>query len=390
MNGRKRRAAFVCVLLWMLAAGNVCVWAAVPDPGEVLANGGIPTEGWDDIDRFLREEVAARESGVTFSELVKTLMAGDGEQAGRMVAALAGQHLAGELKHGGELAGKLLALGLIGAVFANFSNVFGGSQISETGSFMTYLLAFTVLAAAFFDSIAITGDVLTKQTEFMKALLPAYFLSVAWAGGSISSAAWMELVLFLIAAVQEVYRNLLLPLTRVCMLLTVAGNMARENMLSRLTELLRTGIGWGTRSLLGVVLGFQLIQGLVLPYADAVRTTGVQKLLQVIPGVGAGAGALAKLVLGSGVLVKNTMGAAAAVVLVIVSVVPVLKLAVLLFLYRAAAALLQPVGEKRLVACINGVADAQKLLLGLATSGLLLFLVTIALICAGTNVAYLV
>ena len=156
-----------------------------------------------------------------------------------------------------------------------------------------------------------------------------------------------------------------------------------------MTELLKTGIQWGTRSLIGLVLGFQLIQGMVLPYADAVKSVGVQKLLQVIPGVGAGAGAVTKLILGSGVLIKNTMGAAAVLILVLLSLIPVLKLVVLLVMYRTVAAVLEPVADKRLVGCISGVADGQKLLLGLVTSGLLLFIITIALICTGTNVSYL-
>ena len=140
---------------------------------------------------------------------------------------------------------------------------------------------------------------------------------------------------------------------------------------------------------MGLVVGFHLIQGMVLPYADAVKTAGVQKLLQVIPGVGAGAGAVTKLILGSGVLIKNTMGAAAVVILILLSLMPLLKLLVLLVLYRAVAAALQPVADKRLVGCISGVADAQRLLLGIAASGLLLFVITIALICLGTNVSYL-
>ena len=73
----------------------------------------------------------------------------------------------------------------------------------------------------------------------------------------------------------------------------------------------------------------------------------------------------------------------------LVSLVPVLKLLVLLLLYRGVAAVMQPVCDKRLVACISSVADGQKLLLGLVVSSLLLFVVTIALICAGTNVSYL-
>ncbi|MBP3393434.1 MAG: sporulation protein, partial [Lentisphaeria bacterium] len=44
------------------------------------------------------------------------------------------------------MAGQLLALGLIGAVFAGFSDIFSGGQISETGFFLTYLIAFCLMA----------------------------------------------------------------------------------------------------------------------------------------------------------------------------------------------------------------------------------------------------
>lgn len=353
------------------------------------ALGGEQVQDWGDIDRFLKEEMGGSGQTISFTELVKKLMAGEGKEAGRMLLDAARQALFKEVEHGGHMAGQLLALGLIGAIFANFSEIFSGNQISETGFFMTYLMAFTVLAASFFESAQIALEVLQRQVMFMKVLLPSYFLAVAWAGASASSAAWYEVVLFLIAAVQWLYLNLLMPLVRVYILLVMAGHMAKEEMLSRLTELLKTGIQWGTRSLIGLVLGFQLIQGMVLPYADAVKSVGVQKLLQIIPGVGAGASAVTKLILGSGVLIKNTMGAAAVLILVLLSLVPVLKLAVLLIMYRSVAAILEPVADKRLVGCISGVADGQKLLLGLVMSGLLLFVITIALICTGTNVSYL-
>lgn len=399
MKGREngKRGGRLAVLLWLL---SVCVFCFIPrvvSYGEELdmfesveaALGGEQMENWGDIDRFLQEETGGSGQGISFTELVKKLMAGEGKEAGRMLLDAAKQALFKEVSNGGHMAGQLLALGMIGAVFASFSEIFSGSQISETGFFMTYLMAFTVLAASFFESTRIAMEVLERQVMFMKVLLPSYFLAVAWAGASASSAAWYEVVLFLIAAVQWLYLNLLMPLVRVYILFVMAGHMAKEDMLSKMTELLKTGIQWGTRSLIGLVLGFQLIQGMVLPYADAVKSVGVQKLLQVIPGVGAGAGAVTKLILGSGVLIKNTMGAAAVLILVLLSLIPVLKLVVLLVMYRTVAAVLEPVADKRLVGCISGVADGQKLLLGLVTSGLLLFIITIALICTGTNVSYL-
>ncbi len=346
-------------------------------------------EEWKELDRFLEEELEMEGEDIRFSGVVKDLMRGHTESIGKWIITALRTVLFRETLHGSRLAGQLLALGMVGAVFTGFSDLFSGGQISETGFFLTYLMAFCVMAASFFESIAITCEVLERQVAFMKALMPSYFLAVAWSGASMTSAAWYEVVLLLISAVQWLYWKLLIPLIRVYVLLAMAGHMAREDMLSRMTELLKSGVAWGTRALIGVVLGFQLVQGMVLPYADAAKMTGVQKLLQVIPGVGQGAGAVSKMLLGSGVLIKNTMGAAAVVILLILSLLPIVKLAVLVFLHRSVAAIIQPIADKRLVACISSVAEGQKLLLMLVCSALCLFVITIALICSGTNVSYL-
>ena len=50
--------------------------------------------------------------------------------------------LFGEITKNGKWIGQVLILGLIGAVFANFSSIFSNSQIAETGFYVTYLLMF--------------------------------------------------------------------------------------------------------------------------------------------------------------------------------------------------------------------------------------------------------
>ena len=94
------------------------------------------------------------------------------------------------------------------------------------------------------------------------------------------------------------------------------------------------------------------------------------------------------MVIGSGVLVKNTMGAAGVVILLIITVIPMLKLVILMILYQFVAAVLQPVCDKRIVSCISDMAKGHKLLLSIAASAILLFVVTIAMVCASTNVLY--
>ena len=208
--------------------------------GDIVWNREASGEEWNEIDEFLRKEMGETDKSFLFADLVSEMAEGGGKHIGGIFLSMVKRFLFQEIAHSGRMVGELLALGLIGAIFSGFSHIFAGGQISETAFFMTYLLAFTMLMAAFTDSVTITREILTKQTEFMKILLPSYFLAVAWAGGSASAIAWMELVLFLIGAVQWLYLNLLLPLTRIYILLVMAGNMVREELLTKLTGLLQS------------------------------------------------------------------------------------------------------------------------------------------------------
>ena len=79
--------------------------------------------------------------------------------------------------------------------------------------------------------------------------------------------------------------------------------------------------------------------------------------------------------MGSGILIKNTAGAAAVAVLLFLAAVPVLKLLVLMALYYAAAAAMQPVCDKRLVSCMSQTAAGHGMLLKIVGYSLALFAV---------------
>ncbi len=327
-------------------------------------------------------------SGFSFTSMMKSLLTGDLKSVLGQAGMGLKNSLVSEVHSAGSLLAQVVVIGMVGAVFTNFSSVFKGGHISDTGFFVTYLLLFTCLAASFFASIEIASDVLGQVLDFVKLLMPAYFLTVAFSGGSVSAVALYEAMTAAVTLVQWLCCNLLLPVVRIYVLLVLAGHVAKEEMLSKLTELLEQWVGWALKTLMGLVLGLQVLQGMVVPYADSAGQAGVRKVIEIIPGLGQGAGAVAQMVLGSGVLIKNSLGAAAVVVLLIMTLVPIAKLAVLMLFYQLAAAVMQPVCDKRVVSCVSGVSCGHKLLLKIVVSSLLLFVIAIAITCAATNVNY--
>ena len=341
-----------------------------------------------EIENYLRQSLGEGQADFSFLSLMKSLLTGQFSQAAYEAGKGMKNSLLNEIEAGGGLLLQVVMIGIVGAVFSNFSSIFRGSHISETGFFVTYLLLFTCLAASFFASLQIAAKVLEQIFSFLRVLMPAYFMAVAFAGGSLSAAALYEVMMAAVTLVSWICKNILLPMVRIDVLLVLAGHVAKEETFTRMTELLEEAVGWILKTLTGLILGFHIIQSMVLPYADSAGQAGIRKLVELIPGVGSGANALTQVVLGSGVLIKNTMGAAAVAVLLILTLVPMAKLAVLMVLYQAAAAVMQPVCDRIVVSCVNGIAKGHKLLLKIVAASLILFILAIALTCAATNVNY--
>lgn len=365
------------------------VWSVKEEYGSILTDGlgdMMDRVGLDEIEEFLskRENGTGLSLGTTMQKLIHGDFIGVAEDIGKTLYAA----LFAEISTGGRLIGQILLLGILGAVFHNFSSVFQSSQISETGFFVTYLLLFTFLTAAFAASASVAAETVKTILDFMKVLMPAYFLTVAFAGGSATAVAMYEMTMFGMTASEWLLHTIMIPLVRVYLILVMAGNMMKGNIFSKLTELVEQTMNWGMKTLLGIVLGFHLLQTLVLPYVDSLKNGTVQKVIGMIPGIGQGAAAMTQMFLGAGVLIKNSMGAAAVVILMILAAVPVAKLFVLMLLYQCVAAVMEPVCDKRIMACVSAAAKGHKMLLRIVTTAVLLFIITIAIVCVGTNVMY--
>lgn len=341
-----------------------------------------------EAEQLLERYLGSGRTGITFSGLLSALMRGDFSEAAGLLAEGVREGLTGGLRESMGMLGQIMVLGTAGAVFAGIAGVLQTGQVSVTGFFVTYLLIFTLLAAGFSQGAALAKEALEQVSEVMRALMPSYFLAAAFAGGAVTAAGLYEGMLLMITGVQGLFLKVLLPGTEICFLLMLAGHMVREDLFVRLREVLQTAVSWGIRTAVGLVVGIQLLQGMVLPYADAVKNSGLTKALEAIPGIGQGMGIAAKMVMGSGVLIKNTLGVGAVLLLALLTLVPVVKLGILALFYQLAAAALEPVCDKRITSCVAEAAGGYRLLLKLVASAFSLFVIAVALVCTATNVTY--
>ena len=147
---------------------------------------------------------------VSLTDLMQVIIQGNMKEIVNTAGKLLEDALFSQAKEGQALLVQVAVLGLTGAVFSHAASAFKGSQIPETAFYMIYLLIFTCLAGSFLSSIQITAQVLDQILEFVRLLMPAYFISVAFAGGSTSAAAFYEIALGAAWAVQWLCRQVFL------------------------------------------------------------------------------------------------------------------------------------------------------------------------------------
>lgn len=200
------------------------------------------------------------------------------------------------------------------------------------------------------------------------------------ASGSTTALVFYEFFLGLIYFIQRLIQNGLMTLIQVHVILVFINHLTKEEYLSQMKEMTTKITVWLLKSMLAVVIGFNTIQGILNPAVDSLKTTLFSRAAEMIPGIGNIAGSVTDVVLGSSVLIKNGIGVAALMVIVLICLLPLVKLGVLMMILELAAALLQPVSDKRMTGCVTGVGEGIRLLFRVVFTTAVLFMLTIAVV----------
>lgn len=278
---------------------------------------------------------------------------------------------------------KILLLILLSAVLANFADVFESGQIGDICFYIVYLLLFILLMDSFSSITRSVQQTITWMAEFMRGLAPAYFLTISIAAGSSTAAVFYEGVLILTWLIQEVILNLLFPGACLYVLISLINNLSKEEMLGKMAELLDTAVSWGLKTLLGIVVGLQVVRGLIAPIMDTLKRSALGKAAGALPGVGNAVNMVTELVLTSAVLVRNCLGVVILFAFVAAGAGPVIHYGILSLLYRFLAAIAQPVSEKRIVDSLATMGEGCALLLRILFTAEILCILDFVILMTG-------
>ncbi len=353
--------------------------------------GSVKAEGkeWQDsisLEEVQRtfEQLQEGESDFSIQDYVSGVVAGEQSFSLQSLLKMTAYRIQEQFSNERNTFLRILALGLLAGIFANFSGTIGESNLGETGLYITYLVLFVTMAAGFYAVYETAKETIDNLMAFMKALVPSFSLVLCIGGGGSTSLAYYETMLIIISLLDSLMIYLLLPGVQIYFYLSMLNQLA-DNYFSKLTELVKSFLRWSTKILFGVLIGYQGIQGMILPAMDKLKNNTIWQTAKGLPGVGNTLGSLADTVVGSGILIKSAVGVGGVICIGILCFYPLLKIIVFTIMYRVGSAVLQPVSDRRMVAAMQAAGESGKLLLGFVFAGTLLFIFSIIIVLFCSN-----
>jgi stage III sporulation protein AE len=215
--------------------------------------------------------------------------------------------------------------------------------------------------------------------------MPAYLMAAAMGAYQTTAIMYYEGFLVLSYYIQKIMEHILLPAARAYFLISVVGYLGNEDYFSKGREGLKKIILWSSKGMIAVMTGMQMIQGMISPAIDEMKHTVVRKGISSLGSLGNVTQNVTDVILGSGVLLKNGIGAAAAVIIVSICLIPIIEVGTYVIFYQILGILAEPISDKRLLGILEEAGVASGLLVKLLFTVCAIFLLTIAIVCVTTG-----
>jgi stage III sporulation protein AE len=236
-------------------------------------------------------------------------------------------------------------------------------------------------------ALSLGKQTINDMVNFLHAILPLLLSLLVALGGFASAAVFHPIIFMTVSGVGTLIRDILLPLIFLSSILIVVNNITDTFKVSRMSGLLRE-ISIGLLGFfLSIFLGVIIIQGAGAAVADgvSVRTAkfATKNFFPIVGGIFADA---LDMVIGCSLLIKNSIGTFGVIVVFLICIFPMIKIISIMVIYKIASALVEPLGETKIVKCLNDVGNSLTMIFICVSAVAMMLFIAITIIIGAGNV----
>ncbi len=321
-------------------------------------------------------------------ELVQKISAGQFKYMGADILAFLGDSIKRPVANGAFLFSELLLLLIISGLLAQLMKSFASEGAAKIANLIVYCAAAILIIGALAAAIKTTAAAINSLLGVAQSVFPVLSMMLASTGGFASTAVLQPAWSIVLETSSWLTREVLIPAALYGGVLVVVGNLTEKNLLSELGGLIRSGSVWIAGAVMTVFVAIASIQGNAAVSYDGISFRAAKYAVDsMVPYLGGMFSDMADTFVGCSLLVRNAVGMAALLVLVIVMLEPVLSALAVYFAFKLAAALAGSLESKQMATVMGESSKVVMLLLVimLMSFAMLFFMVTMT-INAGNSI----
>jgi stage III sporulation protein AE len=287
----------------------------------------------------------------------------------------------------GKLLGSLILLTVFSMFLQSLQNSFEKSTVSKVAYSIVYMVLIILALNSFHVAMDYTNETIKTMVSFVLALIPLLLALMAASGGIVSATFFHPVILFLMNTSGLLIQYVVLPLLFLGALLSIVSTMSENYKVTQLAGLLRNWSIGLMGLFLTVFLGVISVQGASSAVADGITIKTAKFITgNFIPVIGRFFTDATDTVISASGLLKNSVGIAGVAILLIIVAFPAIKILMIAFIYKLAAAILQPLGGGPIIACLDIISKSVIYVFAALAIVSLMFFLSITVIVAAGNV----
>ena len=258
----------------------------------------------------------------------------------------------------------------------------GVSRLAESASFLALA---AVMASDLKMYLFEAEHAVNRMSEVMQLLFPLLMMLLASVGATHGAALFQPAISAASGTMTALVRSVSLPLCTGMAIVLLLDSLSDAVRLKRLAMLLKSVATWTLGIAFTVFIGVTAMQGLAIGTADGVSIRAAKYAVDhFVPVVGGMFADTMDTMVGCSLLIKNALGVTGLILILSVAGMPMIRTLCSALMYRACAALLQPLAQERVAGTLHGFSDVLMLLFAIQLSvGAMFFLLVAQVLAVG-------
>lgn len=374
----KKWFVLICILLCMVI--NSTVFAN--SQSDFTENIVDETVDIKDLNRYTKEITKDLNDDITFENILEKIENNEFDIS--IIVNFIIQQFFSEIKDVIIIFIGIFSVMVISGILKSVTSSFSKKSVGEIGFYVCYMIVILSICNVFYTGSKIASETIQNMYEFLKITIPI-FITLAISGGNIGEGVVIAPFIggmgaFVIGFILSV----IVPITVTVSVFEIINYISERELLKSLISFMKKCISMLLKGIAILFTAILSIQKLAIPAVSGVALKTTKAVAGAIPVVGDIMEGTMESTVALITAAKGSISAVVIIFLILMCLIPILKLFTVFIMYKLIGVFSEPFCDKRLIGCMDCVADFTYILLGaIVTTGVIFVFSVIVMVSSG-------